>query len=540
MTILLFVWVDAHAAFATEYLLGPEDVLSVTVLRHPELSAPSLTVTNDGSIRLQVVGEVPVTGKTVAQVQAFIVDKLRSRLIAPEVTVAVVQERPKVVFVLGVTKNPGVFPMKSDWRVTEAIAAAGGLLCRPDEVKAVLLRAGQEQLELDLQAILGAGDSTANLALKPGDVINTARRSIQISVAGNVLRPGTYEMAIGGGALDAIGLAGGIGPQAETGAVMIKRPTGEQRKVDLLPALLEGKPVQDPPLQMGDMVIVPTRTARVAIIGAVRQPGTFELDAGVPMRVADLIARGGGLTPRPEMAVGSLFRQDGQVIPLDMNAVLNAGTASANLDLQPGDMVSVSERTIQVNVVGQVKNPGLQMLPTGSGVAEAVAAAGGVVATSALHEVVLKPLNGPERKIDLYSILVGGKLDQNVTLDNGDTVLIPESRAKVAVLGAVKNPGYYTLDADNPATITQLIAQAGGPVNRARTGETALIRVSDGKPQPIKVDLDRILRDGKIENDRVAQDRDVIYVPPAKTDWDFIMRAVTSVSVLGNWLGGSN
>lgn len=537
MAVLLLALASVLSASAAEYVLGPDDVLSVTVLRHPELSVPSLTVTADGVIRLQIVGEVSVTGKTVAQVQEFIAGRLRSRLVAPEVNVAVVQQRTAAVFVLGAVKSPGVIPIKPGWRVTEAMAAAGGLMFRPDEVKAVLLRGEKTQFDLDLQAILNVGHAATDLALEPGDVINVTRLSVQISVSGSVLRPGTYLMAAGGGALDAIGLAGGVGSRADTGAVIVESPSGERRKVDLLPALLEGKPVQDPPLQMNDMVIVPARNARVSIIGAVKQPGSFDLDAGVPIRVAALVALAGGLVPRAEMAAGSLFHQNGEVVPLDVNAILVTGTAAANLELAPGDVVSISERTMQVNVVGQVTRPGPQMLPIGSGIAQAVAAAGGVTATSALHEVVLKPAEGPERRIDLYSILVGGKLDQNITLGNGDTVLVPESRAKVAVLGAVKTPGYYALDADNPPTVVQLVAMAGGTLPRARIGDTALIRITEGKPQPIRIDLNRVLNSGKIENDRVAQDRDVIYVPPAKADWDLILRAITSVSVLGGWLG---
>jgi protein involved in polysaccharide export with SLBB domain len=114
--------------------------------------------------------------------------------------------------------------------------------------------------------------------------------------------------------------------------------------------------------------------------------------------------------------------------------------------------------------------------------------------------------------------------------------LVPEARAKVAVLGAVKSPGYYPLDADSPGTVTQLIAQAGGTLNRAQIEQTALLRSTNGVPERVMVNLRRILREGKTDEDVVARDRDIIYVPPEKRDWDLILRALATVGVYGNWL----
>ena len=527
---------SASVALGEDYVLGPEDVLTVTVMRHPEMSAESVAVTADGKIHLPVVGEVQVAGMTVEQVRRVITEGLSQRLVSPEVTVAVKQARTETVFVLGAVSSPGVYELKPGWRVTEALAAAGGLTTRPELVAGALFRGGRQVVALDLPTILQEGNDLANLRVPPGDVLNFTERTILISVTGSVLRSGTYDLREGGGVLEAVALAGGVSPEANLGRVTVKKADGSQRSYDLIPAMLRGEPVDETPLAAGDMVIVPTFKARVAVLGAVLQPGYFDLEEGVATRVADMVAQAGGLAARPELVRGSIFRQTGETVPLDLSAVFIEGKSAANLELQAGDIISLIDRTITVDVAGQVEKPGSYELPVGSGVVEAVARAGGVKAPASLTGVILQRKDGATCRVDLFQVMVKGDLGANVPLQHGDLVLVPESKAKVAVLGAVQRPGYYDIDEGVAPTVAQMVAEAGGPLKRARIAGTAVVRSEDGEARRIMVNLARVLRAGRTAEDLPVQAKDIVYVPGEKTDWDLILRSLSAVGGWGYWM----
>ncbi len=536
LLILILLVLAGELAATQDYAVGPDDVLMVSVMRHPEMSGDNVVVSTDGKIHLPVVGALQVSGLTIQQITAAITERLRERLVSPEVTVALKQPRVQSVFVLGAARNPGVYQLKPGWRVTEALASAGGLTIRPELVDAILFHPDQRVVPLDLPTILREGNDPANLVLEPGAVLNFSERTIPITVMGSVLRPGTYDMRVGGGILEAVALGGGVLPRADLSRLVVKKVDGSQQQFDIVPAMLHGEAVQEVALEAGDVVLVPESTARVAVVGAAHEPGYFDLQPGVTMRVADLVARAGGLTARPELVQGSIFRLSGEALALDLPALFVEGKSEANLALQPGDVLSLAERTITVNVAGQVQRPGSYDLPVGSGVVEAVAAAGGVSDGALLTGVILQRKDGATCRVNLFQVMVKGDLGANVPLQHGDLIVVPESKAKVAVLGAVHKPGYYDIDEDSAPTVAQMVAEAGGSLKRARIGETAVVRVEEGQAKRIMVDLTRVLHAGRTEEDLVVQGNDVIYVPGERTDWDLLLRVLSTVGIWSRWL----
>ena len=530
---LLGFFALAGALQAADYLLGPDDILTVTVLRHPELSVEAMPVRADGTISLPVAGEVQVAGQTVQQVTDAITKRLSRRLVNPEVTVAVQQARSLWVFVLGAVGKPGVYDMKPGWRVTEALAAAGGLVAKPEMTSGSLLRPDGTTLPLDLPNLLAGQGPALNLPLAPGDVLNLVERTITVSVAGQVLKPGTHEVRAGGGVLEALSLAGGVTPQADLTKVTVRRADGSETLLNLVPVMVEGDLAGNVTLAPGDLLLVPEATAKVAVLGAVVSPGHFDLEPGVPRRVTDVLALASGLTVPPERAQGFVFRADGSSVPLDLAAILTAGNAAANLTLLPDDVISLAVRTVHVSVAGQVMRPGEYDLPAGGGVVEAVALAGGLAPRAALQSVLVQRPGGATQTVDMFRIMVRGDLEGNVSLGAGDLVMVPESKARIAVLGAVGKPGYFDIDEAAPPTVAQAVALAGGAQKRARVGETAVVRLENGQPTRTVVDLNRILRDGDVKADLPVHDGDLIFVPDAKVDWDMVLRALSAFSWLG-------
>ena len=531
----LLVAAAVAAQAADEYALRPGDTLSVLVMRHPELSADGVVVAPDGRINLPVVGELTVQGMTIRQVTSAITLRLRGRLVDPEVTVALRQFRPDQVFVLGAVKSSGAYPLQAGWRVTELLAAAGGLVADPRAVQSTLFRTSGASQPVSIELALADANGPENIALAPGDVLSLTAQTISITVTGAVARPGTYTIPADAGLVAAIAQAGGASPLARLGQVTVSSAGGTRATCDLTGPLLRGEPAPEVRLAMGDVVLVTTSEASVAILGVVRRPGSFPLEEDLGMRLSDLIALAGDLTTTPDMIEGLVLRRDGQVSALDLPALL-AGVAAANLQLRDGDVVTLSERILSVHIPGRVEKPGGYELPAGSSVMQLLAEAGGAAERAALNRVAIQHADGLKHSVDLVQALLNGDLNGDIALADGDLVVVPEARAAVVVLGAVARPGLYEIDESAAPTVTQLIAEAGGVAQGARLTRAGVIRRTGEGTERITVNLTRVLGGGRLDEDVPVQDRDVIYVPGHDLDLDTVLRAITTVSVLGRWL----
>ena len=527
--------ITVSAVFADgDYVLQPGDVLSVTVMRHPEMSAGNATIAPDGDISLPVVGQIAVAGMTVREVTDEIARRLRARLVRPEVTVSLQRATPAQVFVLGDVRKPGAYALGEGWGVPELLAEAGGSPTPPAMLRATLYRADGERADLDLAAVV-AGEG-GKLALQAGDILELRPRTISVTVIGAVPRAGTYEVPADAGLLEAIAQAGGLSPGASLGQIVVERASGEQERYDLAPALLHGETPPEVSLQDADAIIVPQERAVVSILGAVAKPGNEVFDASVGMRVTELIAHAGGLTDAPEETSAALLRADGTVMELDLPAILAGDDAAANVQLQPQDIISVTRRTITVQVAGEVKSPGSYELSAGSGVLMALALAEGATGEAAISRVSIRHEDGTAERADLVAAILDGDLGQQVLLRDGDLVMVPVATAQVAVLGAVDKPDYYSLAEGRPTTVSQVIAEAGGLTEDARAGRIGVVRRTPDGPRRITVDLRAVLVRGELDKDLALQNGDIVYVPEASTDWDLVLRAIASVSLMGRWL----
>jgi len=285
------------SAAKASYRLGPDDVFDVAVLRHPEFSA-EYVVPVDGMIEIVAVGRINVTGKTLAELTALIDQRLKSRLKTPEAYVYLKTGRPRKVYVVGDVQLPGGYSSLPSWHIVEAIAAAGGATDKIDlpDITVTLFHEGAEvEQDLPLTKILD-GDPSANLPVEDGDVVNVhAVVNVRVYVTGQVRIPGEYNLhKKQSSLLAAIASAGGLTDQASSSKVQVLHLDGTQESVDLSPLIVDGTPTPAPKLQDGDLVVVPTLTSRVVIMGLVKNPGAYPLVDGHQYTVTDAIAMASG------------------------------------------------------------------------------------------------------------------------------------------------------------------------------------------------------------------------------------------------------
>jgi len=173
-------------------------------------------------------------------------------------------------------------------------------------------------------------------------------RSQRVAVIGSVKSPGTYELLGKGSILDALALAGGLGPDASDIAYVTRKnsKTGEKSiKVDLGELLDEGDSSLNVPIHMGDVVYVP-EAGVVYVDGAVQKPGTVPIEDN--MTVSQAITAAGGLSRVAEDSDVRLMRNNNgkvEMTEIDLEQIQDG--QMSDIVLEDQDVIVVGKNAIR-------------------------------------------------------------------------------------------------------------------------------------------------------------------------------------------------
>jgi polysaccharide export outer membrane protein len=189
------------------YRLGPNDVISVQVYNHPELSAPppgntssngGILVTSDGSIDLPLLGRVKVGGMTISQAQDALNDAYGNIIKEPNVTVQLVDAQSLRYYLLGAFTTPGVKTPGHTLTLLDALALGGSVDITNADLYQAFVAKGTEKIPVDMHALLVDGDMSQNIVLQPGDaVVIPPSTDEQAFVFGAVGKPGAVPFQAG-------------------------------------------------------------------------------------------------------------------------------------------------------------------------------------------------------------------------------------------------------------------------------------------------------------------------------------------------------
>lgn len=250
LVLLLLVALQAAPAppVPSLYIVGPNDVLLVTVYNQPQLSG-KFTVEADGTLAFPLVGRVAAGGLSVRAIE----DTVRQRLLAagylndPKVSVVVDQYRSQQIFVMGEVKQPGSLQFTGSMTLIEALARAGSTTERAG-LDVVIVRAssgsvvagpardpnapGGDTVRVNLQS-LQSGTAAQNVSLRAGDTIFVPRAET-VFVSGEVRNPGEYVMRTSGMTVrQALALAGGVTERGSSRRIQIIRSVnGKEVTID--------------------------------------------------------------------------------------------------------------------------------------------------------------------------------------------------------------------------------------------------------------------------------------------------------------------
>lgn len=259
-----FTEAQKTTAASNDYVVGPQDVLTITCYDQADLSG-KFTVEADGSFTYPMIGRFTAGGLTLRQVETSLKKELKDGgyFVNPQVTVAVDQYRSQKVFIVGEVRTPGTYPLSGDMNLVEAIARAGSTLPTASG-EAVIVHAGENASgptmpttddEKDIVRAnlrdLQSGVFSQNAALRDGDTIFVPRAE-SVYVFGQVKNPGAYPLQQQNTTvLQALSLAGGVTDRGSTGRLKIVRiVTGEKKEIRV--KLIDI-------VQPGDTIIVPER-----------------------------------------------------------------------------------------------------------------------------------------------------------------------------------------------------------------------------------------------------------------------------------------
>lgn len=156
-----------------DYRISAEDVLDISVWKEPDLQR-QVIVRPDGGISFPLVGDVPAAGKTPAELQGALRERLETFIPDAVVTVSVVELRGLRIYVTGKVRNPGQFLVGRYVDVLQAITLAGGFtpFANSRNVHIIRREEGREVVyEFDYNEVERGHNLAQNIRLQADDVV---------------------------------------------------------------------------------------------------------------------------------------------------------------------------------------------------------------------------------------------------------------------------------------------------------------------------------------------------------------------------------
>jgi len=263
IAVLAILVIDGRGAGAqTNYQIGPQDVLTITVFGEADLSG-KFTVEQDGTFTFPLVGRVKAGGASLRDVEQDLKKRLSDGYLRnPQVTVTMETYRSQRILIMGEVRSPAEYQLTGDMTLLSALARAGGPTSTAGR-EALIVRTPRhpvldengrpsgepEIIHVDLTD-LQAGNVSLNIPLVDGDTI-TVPKAQSVFVSGQVKSPGAFPVEPETTVLQVLSLAGGLTERGAAGRIRIQR-TVDGKKVEIKAKLTDT-------VLPGDTIIVPEK-----------------------------------------------------------------------------------------------------------------------------------------------------------------------------------------------------------------------------------------------------------------------------------------
>ncbi|MCQ2083735.1 MAG: SLBB domain-containing protein [Bacteroidaceae bacterium] len=163
---------------------------------------------------------------------------------------------------------------------------------------------------------------------------------------------------------------------------------------------------------------------------------------------------------------------------------LDGDNSSSSISLSLGQ-----NRSVLVNVMGEVENPGTYQVSSFATVFNAIYMAGGVSDLGSMRNIKLVRNNRTVATVDMYDYLKNGQVDDDIRLEDNDAVIVSAHSILVTIDGRIRRPMSYEMKENE--SVSQLIDYAGGLESDAYRGDVRLIRMGKFQREIFTIEKDR-------------------------------------------------
>jgi protein involved in polysaccharide export with SLBB domain len=462
-----------------KYIVGPSDVFSINVWSLQNVSY-RLSVTPEGTLVIPTVGEVRVSGLTLTKARSAILDAIKKKYISGSISATLISPRKFIVAVTGNVLNPGSYIAMPVERVDKVIIEAcrmtmptNTVIVEPSPMvtftptftqqrtaleqfqknternqasqilenistrNIVIYRRDGTTTKADLPKYFATGEDKYNPFVLDGDVIFVPRKDVgksYVSIYGAVNQPGVYEYASDDSVYSFVKIAGGFMELVDLDNVRISRLSDDGKSEANIVVDMKGivqRNAKDIPLQRGDRIVVGDKLQqkgdyKVYLQGEVLHPGVFPITKE-NTKLSELVKISGGFTDYAYLPGSQVIR--GGISQTDANIEKLLSYRLANLS---------REDTSYYNLETNIR--------------------------------ILRGLFN----VDFKKLFMDRDTSQDITLRDGDIIIIPSVRQAIYVYGQVINPGYvpYAKGKD----FEYYVQHSGGYAEEARSGDSKIVK----------------------------------------------------------------
>ena len=506
---------NSNMATPPNYQLGPGDEVIIDIWGASQTNIRQ-TITPDGTINMQELGPIYLSGMTVEEANRFLKNKLGTVFSNEnnQIQVTLGNTRTIQINIMGEVVQPGTYALSAFSTVFHALYRAGGVNDIGSLRNVQLVRNGKKIAAVDVYDFIMQGKIKDDIRLQEGDVIIVPAYDMLVKMSGNVKRPMRFEMKKDETLTALIKYAGGFNADAYSKSVRMVRQNGMEYEVKTVDEM-DYSVCQ---LRDGDVVtvgaILNRFTNKVEIKGAVYRPDIYALDGKVNT-VRALIEKAQGLMDDAFTNRAVLQRQrddlTSEIVSVDVKALMN-GTIP-DIPLRKNDILYIpSIHDLQdlgsVTIYGEVTKPDEYPYADNMTLEDLIIQAGGLKEAASTVRVDVsrrikdtKSVNSTDSIGQMFSFALkdGFVIDgqPGFVLQPYDQVFVRRSpgyqtQQNVSIQGEVIFGGTYTLTS-KAERLSDLVKKAGGVTNSAYVRGAKLIRVANDEEKKRMQDVVKLM-----------------------------------------------
>lgn len=393
--------------FSADYILDIGDIITVQLVGQRGFQKPiRIEIKRDGGFHIPEVGKIYLASKTYQEAETLIKKAVSETFIGVDVTVTLSQLRDMNILMVGNIAQPGLYILQGGASVIQAIFNAGGVT-ELGSYRSILHKRDNKIIErIDLYNLIAFGEFSFSKPLRSGDSIVVETKGAEVTLSSTSFKSAIYEILPGESFEDILKYAGFKKTRIKTDFPFeLSRSTVDDQitKTIKFDELKDLTPSHGDTLSMNSIEPNFVNQIKISLSGEVKIPGEYTLKKGT--RLSEVLELAGGYTDNAYTFAGALTRK-------------------STLEIEK----RINERIYQDMIRFIASNANAAQLATGDSFA--------LILNEFRNR---KPVGRVTVEFDIDKLRNDPSLD--ITLSDGDEIVIPEYKSEVYVLGEVLNPG---------------------------------------------------------------------------------------------------